>query len=139
VADRLGAPATLDGLFRSGLATDPRRRPPSAALLADAFDQVARQLERPLAAGPATYRPDPGDPSPQQQFPPPSGPPLEVHLPSGLPVRPVAPAPPMTSPASPVRAGAARVGRSSVFYVGMTVLAIVAFAAFLGIVIALSL
>ena len=44
LAARLEAPATLDGLFLSGLAGDPHRRPPSAAVLADAFDQIALEL-----------------------------------------------------------------------------------------------
>ena len=38
------APATLDGLFLSGLATDPHRRPPSAGVLAEAFDRLADEL-----------------------------------------------------------------------------------------------
>ena len=45
LAKSLGAPATLDGLFTSGLATDPHRRPPSAAILADAFDQLAAEMQ----------------------------------------------------------------------------------------------
>ncbi|MDN5769767.1 MAG: serine/threonine protein kinase, partial [Microlunatus sp.] len=44
VAERLGAPARLDELFRSGLATDPSRRPPSAAILAQSFEQLAEDL-----------------------------------------------------------------------------------------------
>ena len=133
VADRLGAPATLDGLFRSGLATDPHRRPPSAALLADAFDQIATQLDRSPADGLGARRADP------------NGPPAGFAPPTGPPVRPVAPVPPGTSPVTPVAPVApvtpepVRVGRSSVFYVGMTVLAIVVFAAFLAIVIVVSL
>lgn len=113
LAGRLGAPATLDGLFRSGLATDPHQRPPSAALLADAFDRLSEELtgHPPLAGETRGARPS------------------RVHVESA-PVFPVrAPEPPVTPPAA----------RSSVFYIGMTVLAILVFAAFLGIVIAVSL
>ena len=105
VADRLGAPATLDGLFRSGLASDPHRRPPSAALLAEAFEQIATQLDRPPADGPGTHRPDPSDRPPE--FAPPTGPPAAFAPPTGPPasfdppVRPVAPVPPRTSPVTP--------------------------------------
>ena len=113
LAERLGAPATLDGLFLSGLATDPHRRPPSAALLADAFDQLADELiGLPRRAGETSGA------LPRQQR-------LET-----APVVPVqAPEPPATPTA----------GRSSAFYIAMTVLAILLFAAFLGIVIAVSL
>ena len=44
VAERVGAPASLDTVLRSGLAYDRSRRPPTAALLADALDTVARQM-----------------------------------------------------------------------------------------------
>jgi serine/threonine protein kinase len=115
LAGWLGAPATLDGLFRSGLATDPHRRPPTAALLADAFDQVATELSGLSAPSlPITSEPNPAWPPPVEQ-----------------PVRPV-PAPP--APPAPVPAE-----RSSAFYIAMTVLAVVVFAAFVGIVLALSL
>ncbi|HEU4547416.1 MAG TPA: serine/threonine-protein kinase, partial [Microlunatus sp.] len=113
IAEQLGAPATLDGLFLSGLATDPHRRPPSAALLADAFDELARELvgvpRRPAETSGAVPR--------------------RVRLESA----PVVPVPAPSPPATP------SAGRSSTFYVGMTVLAILLFAAFLGIVIAVSL
>ncbi len=113
LAAGLGAPATLDGLFVSGLATDPHRRPPSAAVLAEAFDQLADELagvpRRTVETSGALER--------------------RVRLESA-PVVPVhAPRPPTTPSA----------GRSSVFYIAMTVLAVLVFAAFLGIVIALSL
>lgn len=113
LAARLGAPATLDGLFRSGLATDPHQRPPSAALLADAFDQLSQELvDHP---GPARDR---GGAPPWRPRQAPA---------------PVVPVPPPTPPATAVT------GRSSIFYVAMTVLAVLVFAAFLGIVIAVSL
>ena len=113
LAERLGAPATLDGLFLSGLATDPHRRPPSAALLADAFDQLADELiGLPRRVGETSGA------LPRQQ---------RLESAPVVPVR--APEPPATP----------TTGRSSVFYIAMTVLAILVFAAFLGIVIAVSL
>jgi serine/threonine protein kinase len=113
VAEHLGAPATLDGLFRSGLATDPHRRPPSAALLADAFDQLADALEGVPSRTAETSGALPG----------------RVRHESAPVVLAPAPGPPAAPSA----------GRSSAFYVAMTVLAILLFAAFLGIVIAVSL
>ena len=112
LAERLRAPATLDGLFLSGLARDPQLRPPSAALLGDAFDQLADELvgvTRPtVETGGALLR----------------------HTrPGSAPVVPVAAPSPPATPAA---------GRSSTFYVAMTALAILVFAAFLGIVIAVS-
>jgi serine/threonine protein kinase len=113
LAARLGAPATLDGLFLSGLATDPHRRPPSAGVLADAFDQLADELvglprRTGETSGALASR-------------------LRHETAPVVPVPP--PSPPSTLPT----------GRSSTFYVAMTVLAVLVFAAFLGIVIAASL
>jgi serine/threonine protein kinase len=113
VAEHLGAPATLDGLFRSGLATDPHRRPPSAALLADALDQLADALVG----------------VPRRTAETSGALPRRVRHESAPVVAAPAPSPPATPSA----------GRSSAFYVAMTVLAILLFAAFLGIVIAVSL
>ncbi|HEY5788968.1 MAG TPA: serine/threonine-protein kinase [Microlunatus sp.] len=116
LAARLEAPATLDGLFLSGLAGDPHRRPPSAAVLADAFDQIALELD---GVGP----------------PPPRTSGAQLGHAHSTPA-PVDPAPsPTPAPAAPP----ARPGRSSTFYIAMTVLAVLLFAAFLGIVIAVSL
>lgn len=112
LAARLGAPATLDGLFRSGLATDPHQRPPSAALLADAFDRLSEEL---IGRPGATIEPGARTWSAPDHS------------------APVAPVPPARPPTPPVS------GRSSVFYVAMTVLAVLVFAVFLGIVIAVSL
>ncbi len=54
IADRLRAPASLDAVMISGLAFDRNRRPPTALLLADGLDTIARQLQsassRPVAA-----------------------------------------------------------------------------------------
>jgi serine/threonine protein kinase len=113
LAARLGAPVTLDGLFVSGLATDPHRRPPSAAVLADAFDQLADELvdspgETGGTSGALLWR-------------------LRHET---------APVVPVRAPSSPTTPSA---GRSSTFYVAMTLLAVLVFAAFLGIVIAVSL
>lgn len=119
VAASLGAPATLDGLFRSGLATDPHRRPPTAALLAEAFDQVAglSGLESALPHTSCTLLPGVTGTTAQ---------PATVH--------------PAAAPPTPVRAAPERrEGRSAAFYVGMTVLAVVLFAAFVTVVLGLSL
>jgi serine/threonine protein kinase len=116
IAGSLGAPATLDGLFTSGLATDPHRRPPSAAILADAFDQIAAEVEgTPLrTAGTAGALP----PHARGETAP--------HVPVLAPVPPATPGRP------------SREGRSSAFYIAMTVLAVVLFAVFVTIVIATS-
>jgi eukaryotic-like serine/threonine-protein kinase len=45
IAERLGAPSTLDGVMRSGLAADPHRRPPNALILADALQTIAEQMD----------------------------------------------------------------------------------------------
>lgn len=122
IAAALGAPVTLDGLFRSGLATDPHRRPPSAAVLAEAFEQLAVELSAaPATASAATTAPDPAD-----------QPPAVAPRPDPVP----APAPPH---ASAHRLPPARSGRSPAFYISMTVLAVVIFAVFVTVVIALSL
>jgi eukaryotic-like serine/threonine-protein kinase len=54
IAERLGAPSTLDGVMRSGLAADRNRRPPNALLLADALRMIAEQMD---AAGLPTQEP----------------------------------------------------------------------------------
>lgn len=118
VAAAMGAPATLDGLFTSGLATDPHRRPPSAALLADAFEQVAAELDDPCPAD-AT----PAEPASSRGAGPADAWPR------------VAPA---AAPAAASRPPA-RAGRSSTFYIAMTVLAVLVFAVFVGVVLGLSL
>jgi eukaryotic-like serine/threonine-protein kinase len=55
IAERLGAPSTLDGVMRSGLAADRNRRPPNALLLADALQTIAEQMD---AAGVPTQAAD---------------------------------------------------------------------------------
>jgi serine/threonine protein kinase len=50
IAARVGAPVILDALMASGLAADPDRRPPTAALLADALEGISSQMR--LAAAP---------------------------------------------------------------------------------------
>jgi serine/threonine protein kinase len=45
IAERLGAPATLDAVMLSGLAADRNRRPPTALLLADALQAIAGQMD----------------------------------------------------------------------------------------------
>jgi eukaryotic-like serine/threonine-protein kinase len=45
IAERLGAPSTLDGVMISGLAADRNRRPPTALLLAEGLETIAGQME----------------------------------------------------------------------------------------------
>jgi eukaryotic-like serine/threonine-protein kinase len=45
IAERLGAPPTLDGVMLSGLAADRNRRPPTAMLLAEGLETIASQME----------------------------------------------------------------------------------------------
>jgi eukaryotic-like serine/threonine-protein kinase len=45
IAERLGAPDTLDAVMVSGLAADRNRRPPTALLLAEALEMIAGQIE----------------------------------------------------------------------------------------------
>jgi serine/threonine protein kinase len=63
IADRLGAPPTLDGVMVAGLAADRNRRPPTALLLAEGLETIARQMEsaRLTAARPATPSPPPAE------------------------------------------------------------------------------
>lgn len=44
IAERIGAPPTLDALMVSVLSPEPGRRPPTADILADALDQIADQM-----------------------------------------------------------------------------------------------
>jgi serine/threonine protein kinase len=44
IADQLGAPPSLDAVMQSGLAYDRERRPPTALLLADGLETIARQI-----------------------------------------------------------------------------------------------
>jgi eukaryotic-like serine/threonine-protein kinase len=55
IAERLGAPSTLDGVMPSGLAADRNRRPPKALLLADALKTIAEQMD---PSGSPTQAPD---------------------------------------------------------------------------------
>jgi eukaryotic-like serine/threonine-protein kinase len=54
IAERLGAPATLDGVMVAGLAADRNRRPPTALLLAEGLETIARQMESPRLSAPAS-------------------------------------------------------------------------------------
>ena len=45
IAERIGAPSTLDGVMISGLAADRNRRPPTALLLAEGLETIAGQME----------------------------------------------------------------------------------------------
>jgi eukaryotic-like serine/threonine-protein kinase len=51
IAERLGAPDTLDAVMVSGLAADRNRRPPTALLLAEALEMIAGQIEAAGAFG----------------------------------------------------------------------------------------
>lgn len=128
IAAQLGAPTTLDGLFLSGLATDPRRRPPTAAILADAFDQLAEALDRHGVDATLPPRGAAAEPF-DRPAPPPSGGPTVAMAPDPAP--PVSPAPAPSAPEKP--------GRTATFYIGMTVLAVVLFAAFVAVVIGFAL
>jgi eukaryotic-like serine/threonine-protein kinase len=55
IAQRLGAPATLDAVMVSGLAADRNRRPPTALLLADALEAIAGEMQ---SAGTGSGVPD---------------------------------------------------------------------------------
>lgn len=44
LAERVGAPPSLDVVLASGLASDRNQRPPTAAVLADALETMARQM-----------------------------------------------------------------------------------------------
>jgi serine/threonine protein kinase len=54
IAARLGAPPTLDGVMVAGLAADRNRRPPTALLLAEGLETIARQMESPRLTAPAS-------------------------------------------------------------------------------------
>ncbi|MFT4164211.1 MAG: serine/threonine-protein kinase [Microlunatus sp.] len=127
IATQLGAPETLDGLFRSGLATDPHRRPPTAALLADAFDQLADALDRsglPQLSRPCAGSEEPVKPAATRTTVDRRPAPTESER-----VRLVTPV-----PAPPVPASATS-GRTAAFYIGMTALAVMVFAALVAVVI----
>ena len=63
IAERLGAPATLDGVMVAGLAADRNRRPPTALLLAEGLDTIAEQMEYARLSPPTSpAAPDPPHP-----------------------------------------------------------------------------
>jgi serine/threonine protein kinase len=78
IAASLGAPASLDAVLASGLATDRERRPPTALLLAEGLERIAREL----VSGPPTGRATVLTPSPSY---PVSAPPISDPLPSARP------------------------------------------------------
>lgn len=49
IAERLGAPTSLDGVMVAGLAADRNRRPPTALLLAEGLETIAKQMAAPAA------------------------------------------------------------------------------------------
>jgi eukaryotic-like serine/threonine-protein kinase len=69
IAERLGAPPILDALMVSGLASDPNRRPPTAALLADALDGIAAQMQPQTGEATVTTAPPAGGASASQLSP----------------------------------------------------------------------
>jgi serine/threonine protein kinase len=94
VAERLGAPPSLDGVMVAGLAADRNRRPPTALLLAEALETIARQMEQgrpepPVSANPvekpaeATVDTNPNRPAVPVTTPPaqPSRPPASAATP----------------------------------------------------------
>ena len=54
LAERLGAPPSLDGVMVAGLAVDRNRRPPTALLLAEGLETIARHMERGRLRGPTS-------------------------------------------------------------------------------------
>jgi eukaryotic-like serine/threonine-protein kinase len=77
LAAEIGAPASLDTVLAAGLAYRVDRRPPTAAILADALDVVATEMERSqgIAAPPSETRTvlTPAEPRRPQPVPPPVG------------------------------------------------------------------
>jgi serine/threonine protein kinase len=71
LSDRIGAPNSLDAVMLSGLASDRNRRPPTALLLADAFDTLASQMQAAAAtADPEATQPgttEPRTPAPDRR------------------------------------------------------------------------
>jgi serine/threonine protein kinase len=57
IAERIGAPSTLDGVMISGLAADRNRRPPTALLLAEGLETIAGQMGAGRHFEPADQRP----------------------------------------------------------------------------------
>ena len=53
LAKRLGAPPSLDGVMVAGLAADRNRRPPTALVLAEGLETIARQMEPRGSGGPS--------------------------------------------------------------------------------------
>ena len=95
IADRLGAPASLDSVMIAGLAADRNRRPPTALLLAQGFETIADQMADARSPDPA---PPPRTPPPRSEAtmattPTPSGPssdpePPPVSIPTTVPIYP---------------------------------------------------
>ena len=81
IADRLGAPASLDSVMVAGLAADRNRRPPTALLLAQGFETIADQM-----ADRRTPEPPPSTPPPRAEatmvtIPTPPGPSSDPPMP----------------------------------------------------------
>jgi serine/threonine protein kinase len=72
IAERLGAPSTLDGVMISGLAADRNRRPPTALLLAEGLETIAGQMEAVDTSRQLTNGSVSTPPSPRAEFPGPS-------------------------------------------------------------------
>lgn len=75
IAERIGAPPILDALLVSGLSSDPNRRPPTAALLADALDGIAAQMQPLTGEATVTTAPPAGGAVSASQPSPAAGPP----------------------------------------------------------------
>ena len=69
IAERLGAPATLDAVMVSGLAADRNRRPPTALLLAEELERIAGPMEAAGTFGQAPETIMTPDPSPRIESP----------------------------------------------------------------------
>lgn len=104
LAERVGAPSSLDAVLVAGLAADRNRRPPTALLLAQALDTVAAQLQ---AAAAPPVDPDPTTGPGPSADPDPVRPP-EQPEPAPVAARAVAPLGPSTAaPAAAPAPGAA--------------------------------
>jgi eukaryotic-like serine/threonine-protein kinase len=97
VAERLGAPPSLDAVMVAGLAADRNRRPPTAVLLAEGLETIARQMERGRPTSPT--RPNSDNQAAEATVVTPSRPAPSASS-SGPP-----PQPPVTAPTPPSTVG----------------------------------
>ena len=101
IAARLGAPPSLDAVMTAGLAADRNRRPPTALLLAEGLETIARQMERPRSAPPRPVD-SAGQPAEATVVTNPNRPLAPATMPPGPPASPPvsAPTPPSATDSS---------------------------------------